>query len=63
VRFSFTEASFESCFPDVYAIVGGALGRRMVVHLPDGRKEMVVIPQSVKAGQMLEVDAPRPLHF
>ena len=39
---------------------GGVPGRRMEVHLPDGRTEMLIIPPHVKAGQMVEVDAPGP---
>ena len=41
--------------------VGGLPGRQMEVHLPDGRTQMVIIPKGVSPGQMLEVDAPRPL--
>jgi len=42
---------------------GGVPGRRMEVHLPDSRTEMVLIPPHVKPGQMLEVDAPRPFNL
>lgn len=34
---------------------GGFPGRRMQVHLPGGRMEMVSIPPHVEAGQILEV--------
>lgn len=40
---------------------GGFPGRRMQVHLPGGRMEMVSIPPHVRPGQMLEVSLSRSL--